>query len=214
MSTNTSKPKIVVLGGSFNPPTLAHQKLLLTAVRTLKAETGLFVPSSDRYVSRKMSKQRSYNMVYSEKARHEMLITLCKDQPLMVNLCEYGDDGRGHTYDTLQSIQQIHPDHTIVFILGADKLRILPRWHHNEDLLNQFHFGIAARNNNDAQSIYQTIESIPKLEQVKDHFHIIPTTEDMSDVSSSLARKHIANKNWDKLTGILSRETIEIVKSL
>ena len=49
--------KVVVLGGSFNPPTIAHEKLLSIAVDTLKANIGLFVPSSHNYVARKMRKQ-------------------------------------------------------------------------------------------------------------------------------------------------------------
>ena len=38
--------KIVVMGGSFNPPTIAHQRLLLGAVKELGADKGIFVPSS------------------------------------------------------------------------------------------------------------------------------------------------------------------------
>ena len=33
--------KIVVMGGSFNPPTIAHQRLLLGAVKELGAEDML-----------------------------------------------------------------------------------------------------------------------------------------------------------------------------
>ena len=37
---------IIVMGGSFNPPTIAHQRLLLGAVNELGADKGIFVPSS------------------------------------------------------------------------------------------------------------------------------------------------------------------------
>ena len=46
--------KIIVMRGSFNPPTIAHRTLLLAVVDALRARAGLFVPSSDAYVSRKM----------------------------------------------------------------------------------------------------------------------------------------------------------------
>ena len=54
---------IIVMGGSFNPPTVAHLKLMQAALDQMpKAnETenrGIFVPSSDAYVSRKMKKQQ------------------------------------------------------------------------------------------------------------------------------------------------------------
>lgn len=34
--------RIVVIGGSFNPPTIAHLKLLLAAVDTTNARLGIF----------------------------------------------------------------------------------------------------------------------------------------------------------------------------
>ena len=37
--------KIVVMGGSFNPPTIAHQRLLVGAVKELGADTDIFVIS-------------------------------------------------------------------------------------------------------------------------------------------------------------------------
>ena len=48
--------KLVVFGGSFNPPTLAHEKLLTAAMDGVGADRGIFVPSNDAYVTKKMSK--------------------------------------------------------------------------------------------------------------------------------------------------------------
>ena len=41
------KKKIVVMGGSFNPPTSAHYRLMKEAVDALEADIGFFVPVSD-----------------------------------------------------------------------------------------------------------------------------------------------------------------------
>lgn len=65
---------IVVLGGSFNPPTTAHQKIMEHAMIAASADTGIFVPSSDAYVTRKMSKAKTDNQVYPENERAAMLI--------------------------------------------------------------------------------------------------------------------------------------------
>jgi nicotinic acid mononucleotide adenylyltransferase len=46
--------KIVVMGGSFNPPTIAHYKLMKDAMQVVKADLGYFVPVSDAYLKRKM----------------------------------------------------------------------------------------------------------------------------------------------------------------
>ena len=68
--------KIVVMGGSFNPPTLVHQKILLAAMEALGADRGLFVPSSHGYVQNKMEKLGQPQDVFSEQLRLEMLSRL------------------------------------------------------------------------------------------------------------------------------------------
>lgn len=42
------------MGGSFNPPTLAHYRLMKEAIDALDADIGFFVPVSDAYLRRKM----------------------------------------------------------------------------------------------------------------------------------------------------------------
>ena len=68
--------RIVVVGGSFNPPTKAHQAIMKAAMQCISADTGIFVPSSDAYVRRKMSKSNHDNQVYSENERVQMLLCL------------------------------------------------------------------------------------------------------------------------------------------
>lgn len=41
--------RIIVMSGSFNPPTIAHLRLLVGAVNALNANKGIFVPSSQNY---------------------------------------------------------------------------------------------------------------------------------------------------------------------
>lgn len=48
--------RIVVTGGSFNPPTAAHLALMCAALEQTGVEQGVFVPSSEAYVVRKMSR--------------------------------------------------------------------------------------------------------------------------------------------------------------
>lgn len=47
---------VVMMGGSFNPPTIAHFKLLQAAVSMLEDSIGIFVPSSHANVMKKMDK--------------------------------------------------------------------------------------------------------------------------------------------------------------
>ena len=129
--------RIVVVCGSFNPTTKAHQAIMKAAMQCISADTGIFVPSSDAYVRRKMNKSNRDNQVYSENERVQMLLC-CADLHIDVSTVEFGDDGKGHTYETLCEIQKENPDSKIWFIVGDDKLNIMTRWRNHDELLDRF----------------------------------------------------------------------------
>lgn len=52
-----NQSKIVVLGGSFNPPTTAHLALMKAAVDAAGAQLGLFVPTPFWYVEKSLLRQ-------------------------------------------------------------------------------------------------------------------------------------------------------------
>ena len=70
-------PKIIVLGGSFNPPTLAHIRLMLSALDQVGADRGIFAPSNNEYVSRKMKRSGTPSEVLTEALRLKMLQRRC-----------------------------------------------------------------------------------------------------------------------------------------
>ena len=90
--------KIVVMGGSFNPPTIAHQRLLLGAVNELGADKGIFVPSSHTYVCIKMRRAKLPKEVLRQDVRLRMLKAMCEDDPrLTVDDCEFHRIEKGYT---------------------------------------------------------------------------------------------------------------------
>ena len=63
---------------SFNPPTLAHIKLMREAIDAIDAWRGVFVPVRDAYLKRKM--QRCHPPVMLAQAmRVKMLQSMCVD---------------------------------------------------------------------------------------------------------------------------------------
>lgn len=98
------KETIVVMGGSFNPPTIAHQRLLLGAVKELGAERGIFVPSSHAYVSIKMRRAKLPGEVLRENVRLRMLQAMCEDDSrLAVDDCEFHRTEKGNTYESMEA---------------------------------------------------------------------------------------------------------------
>ena len=199
---------IVVLGGSFNPPTKAHTKLLESAVEQMNASFGLFVPSSNNYVSRKIQKQGGKDKLYSESDRELMLNAICINHPtLKVDTCEYGDDGKGRTYDTLCKIQAKYPDYKIMFIVGADKVYQLPRWHHSQEFFDKFEFIYTKRNDINIDNVIKKDSMLSKYKHI---FHEI-NVDDIEDISSTKARQFIKEHDEEKLKTVVNSEIINYI---
>lgn len=195
---NNITSKIIVLGGSFNPPTIAHLKLMQSAIAQLSTGSlfedirGIFVPSSDAYVRRKMGKKPSEadHSVFPEKLRVDMLKSFHEiDHNLFVDDCELGTENvKGHTVDTLCAIQQENQNAQVYFIFGGDKLEGLPRWGSYEPLITQFKVIIFGRDGLDAKQI---IQSNPALAKYSDSFVVLQQPEGLDGISSTAVREKI-----------------------
>lgn len=69
--------KIVVLGGSFNPPTIGHYLLMKSAMKSVEADKGIFLPASQQYVRRKMAANDCENQTMPDEPRLAMLSVMC-----------------------------------------------------------------------------------------------------------------------------------------
>ena len=210
-----SKDMLVVLGGSFNPPTVAHAELARLAVEyaqrlpDVNTARAAFVPSSGAYVGRKMAKHGNNAPVFSEKARLEMLQALSKDLPIVIDASEYGDDGKGHTYRTMCRVRDNHPGIDCAFLMGADKLRILPRWRDVEKLLSEFTILVTSRSGDDPESM---IAADPRLFKHRNAFRMVPPLDPSgADASSTEARRLAANGDKAGLLRICGLNVAEIV---
>lgn len=181
--------RIVVMGGSFNPPTIAHERLLRAAVNALNADAGIFVPSSDAYVTRKMKKQHHIEEVLSEALRFKMLQCMCaEDERFRVDDCEFQDDGRGHTYETLLKLQEKNPDAVLYFLIGGDKLNIITRWREKDEFFAKFRFAVMKRDGTEPD---QQIRDNPILLAHQNIFHMIPEPDGIKGISSTLLRDRL-----------------------
>ena len=185
----------IVLGGSFNPPTLAHRDLAIHAAGKVSEITGrpadtILVPSSDAYVRRKMAKQQVHGLCFREEARRDMCLAMLQGYGGAVDDIEFGNDGRGCTYETMRKLQDADPDNEYMFLAGADKLRIMPRWRSIEKFLSEFTIVVTAR---DGASAKKAIANDPVLSRFQDSFIVIPELDGPHvGASSTKARQAIA----------------------
>lgn len=167
---------IIVFGGAFNPPTIAHKEIYHLINKQLDVTKFIFLP-----VSKKYSKAH----LIEDKHRIAMLEIICKNlKNAIVSVMETEDETFLGTYQSLQRIKGFFPKQTIAFVLGADNLEHLDHWKHAQELLSDYLFIVIKRNQKDLQSI---INNHPLLLEHKDNFIFIDHFE--SNVSSSLFRE-------------------------
>ncbi|MBR1560370.1 MAG: hypothetical protein IJ646_09055 [Clostridia bacterium] len=166
---------------------------------------GIFVPSSDAYVSRKMQRKPAGTdrTVLSEKLRFDML------QSFHEKGHRLGVDGRelrttavkGHTIETLLSIQRGNPESQIYFIFGGDKLEGLARWSSYESLVSNFKVIIFGRDGLVPQRIIQKNQA---LAAHADSFLILQAPEGLDGISSTAVREYMRRE--ERMDNLLTYE--------
>jgi nicotinate (nicotinamide) nucleotide adenylyltransferase len=179
--------RIIVMGGSFNPPTSAHLRLMKEAVDALNADIGFFVPVSDAYLKRKMRHSHP-PVVLSPEMRVRMLQSMCADDSrLQVCEKEIGTI-EPRTMPTLQALQEDYPEAELYFVMGADKFDLLASLAKKRQFLDAFKVVLYSR---DGAALEQSIEDDEVLSNYLDRMVILPQPEGTEGVSSSLVRERM-----------------------
>ena len=178
--------KIVVMGGSFNPPTLAHYRLMKEAIDALDADIGFFVPVSDAYLRRKMRHSHP-PVVLSPELRVKMLQSMCTYSRMRVCEKEIGTI-EPRTMLTLLALQEEYPDADLYFVMGADKLKLLTHLTDKRDFLKTFRVVLYSREDG---SINETLRGDCLLAPYLDHIVTLPQPEGTETISSSVIRERM-----------------------
>ena len=184
---NTEKKRIVVMGGSFNPPTSAHYWLMKEAVDALEADIGFFVPVSDAYLKRKMRHSHPL-VVLSPEMRVKMLQSMCADDSrLQVCEKEIGTI-EPRTMPTLVTLQEEYPGAELYFVMGADKMHLLVSLTKKRQFLDAFKVILFSREDD---KLEQSIKDDEVLSNYLNRMVILPQPEGTVGVSSSLVRERM-----------------------
>lgn len=181
-----SKKKIVVMGGSFNPPTLAHYRLMEEALKALEADKGFFVPVSDAYLKRKMRRCHP-PIVLSPEMRIAMLQTMCTDSRMSVCEKEIGTI-EPRTQPTLKALQEDYPEADLYFLMGADKLKLLVLLTEKKNFLDDFKVVLYSR---EKERVAETLKGNKLLSRYMDRIVTLPQPEGIDEISSSKIREYM-----------------------
>lgn len=192
------KDRIVIFGGTFNPPTRAHLDIATEALYYLDAEKVLFVPVSDLY--KKDDVEISYHRV------NMLNLAIGNFRRLEIDFTEVDAVALTYTYETVEKIKSRYQDKELFLLIGADNLEDFKNWKNQRTIMENCSLLVVNRNNS---SIDEIIESNEILTEFKDKVIEAPIEE--IEISSTEVRNRIASNELEGLENLVDKEVIEYI---
>jgi len=182
---------IVLFGGAFDPPHLGHISVVKNFLKLGLSDRLVFLPVFDHAFDKDMmGPQHRLQMLEAVKNAH------FKDQPVYISDYEIDKEGMSITYETLQSLSQENPNNEYSFLIGSDNLSSFDKWHHSQEMLEQYKFFVYPRVNY-------------SFDKIRDG--MIPL-RDMPEMAVSSTDVRTRLKNNEKIEELLSKEVINYIK--
>ena len=167
----------VFFGGTFNPPHLAHRKMLETVCGLPNVERVLVAPTNippHKEVAEKFA---------SKEDRLKMTKLLCKGlDKAIVSDIEFKRTGKSYSFYTLSELKETYPD--LAMLIGGDMVTTFKEWHNYSGILNLCELFVVRRQGIDNLDFDNSVEEL-RLEGGK----ITVINADLPDISSTEIRE-------------------------
>ncbi len=149
--------KILLFGGTFDPPHKGHRHLMDCALQQEQFDRVFLIPA---YIP----PHKDHDPALSFEMRKAILIDRFGDIPgLEISDIEQKRGGRSYTIDTVTALQQQYPNDTLYLLIGSDMFLSFERWYCSEQLLQQLILVVGSRKTGD----YPRLEAHKKLLEEK-----------------------------------------------
>ena len=167
---NKKRKQVGILGGNFNPVHNAHLVVADQVRQQLGLDKVLLMPE---YLPPHVDAKGTI----AEHHRLKMLeLAIEGIEGLEIETIELERKGISYTYDTMLLLNERDPDTDYYFIIGADMVDYLPKWHHIDELVEIVQFVGVQRPRYKAGTSYPVIwVDVPLM-----------------DISSSMVRDFVA----------------------
>ena len=173
--------RIGILGGSFNPPHLAHLICAQQALGELPLDRVVLMPLGI-----------APHKEAPEDPGTEHRLAMCRlavadDERLGISDLELERGGPSYTVDTLRYIHAREPADELTFIVGGDMAETLPAWQDPEAILELATMAVAERAEARRERILEQVGQLARA-PARLRFLAMPRV----DISSSLVRERVA----------------------
>lgn len=175
--------RLGVLGGTFNPPHVAHLLCASEAADQLALDRVLLMPAAE-------PPHKEVEHDPGAETRAELCVLAVDGDPrLEVSLIELERPGRSYTVDTLRALHAAHSDTELTFIVGGDMALSLPTWREPAEILGLARLAVAERSGVARQDILDRLGATLGDVAGRIDFFAMPRL----DLSSSEIRRRIAD---------------------
>ena len=152
--------RIGVLGGTFDPPHLAHLVLAAAARQALALDRVVLVPAGDPWRKAGSGVSPAAERLALTRAAVEGVLPWAE-----VSEIEVRREGPSYTAETLEELQAEFPGNEWWFILGWDALADLPNWHEPERIIELARLALAQRGGESTDGALppEAVEALPGL---------------------------------------------------
>lgn len=131
--------RIGLLGGTFDPPHIAHLILGEYAIDALGLSTLLYVPAAD-------PPHKQDEVKTPIEHRLALLELALADNPrFAISRVDIDRPGPHYSVDTVEMVQRQYPGAVIYFVMGGDSLRDLLLWHRPDTLVERCMLAVIRR---------------------------------------------------------------------
>lgn len=144
------KPKIGLLGGSFDPVHNAHIELALAAIDSLGLSSLQLIPASQPW--------QKEGLLASSKQRLAMLKLASQGMSkIKVNPLEINRSGATYTIDTLELLPV---NASYYWVMGSDQLENFCSWYRWQDIIKLVDIAVAKRPNSKLKAPAQLVNAL------------------------------------------------------
>lgn len=130
---------IGIFGGTFDPPHIGHLVIADQALTQLKLDEVWFMPAGQ-------PPHKLNNDVSAAQHRVEMTrLAIAGHAGFTLSTFDIDRPGPHYSSKAIELLEQRHPQHDWCFIMGADSLDDLPKWHEPQRLIALATLAVAGR---------------------------------------------------------------------
>lgn len=147
--------KLLVYGGSFNPPHLGHVTAVKSAQQAVQPDLTLVIPAA-------IPPHKALEAGSPDAAARLKLTELAfgKLPGVQVSDLELHREGKSYTSDTVKELRAEYPDAEIFFLVGTDMLETFHQWHEFRFILSEVTLVATAREEEELEKVQSAAEQL------------------------------------------------------